>query len=88
MNKLRYYLILTAALSLITSNAFAWTLIGGMLIENDNVYGSTVASSSENEVYGLNPGRNEIVFAVTEAFGGWAIAAALDEDSAGRTIPP
>lgn len=36
----------------------------------------------------LNPGRNEIVFAVTEAFGGWAIAAALDEDNAGRTIRP
>jgi hypothetical protein len=53
MNKLLCNLLLAGAVNLATSNAFAFTVVGGFLFGDNEVKAHTTASSSAGEVHGL-----------------------------------
>jgi len=53
MNKFLSNTLLAVALSLVATNVYAFTLIGGTLIEDNQVKAITVGSTTANEAYGV-----------------------------------
>jgi len=82
----------TAVLAFGYSDAVTVTLNGAPLYRGDNTYQSRdyrylgTIGLFDSVFLRLTPGRNEVRFVVTEAFGGWGIQARFEDDSGIRIV--